>query len=51
MITPSVTWNVIDYLDLIVKVGFLYGEPGDEYTPAGDGMNLTQAAKFGGGSF
>jgi hypothetical protein len=51
MVTPSVTWNVIEYLDIVAKVGFMYGEKGDEYTPAGDAMALTLAATLGGGSF
>jgi len=51
LITPSITWNILDDMNVYVKTSFRYGETGDEYTPQGDGMSLSLAFNFGGGGF
>ena len=53
MIAPSLSWNLIEDLDLTLKASYRYGGVGDEYTPtpAGDTMTLSVSAGFGGGSF
>jgi hypothetical protein len=51
VITPSLSWNVIDDLDVSLLSSFYYGGEADEYTPLGDTASLTLSVNFGGGDF
>jgi hypothetical protein len=53
MITPSLSWNIIEDLDLSLEARYAYGGVGDEYAHNlyGDTMTFSISAGFGAGSF
>ncbi len=50
-VAPFIKWEALDELDITFTANVKYGEPGDEFTPAGDALALTLSVNAGGGRF
>lgn len=50
-LSPSLSFNVFDGLDIALSTPFGYGEEGDEYTPFGDSLSAKITMRLGNGSF
>jgi hypothetical protein len=50
-VSPSLSVTLFDQVSLSVSAPYRYGDEGDEYSPAGDGLSLRLSTSLGGGSF
>ena len=50
-VTPTLSYKIIDGVNLSLQVPYRYGDVGDEYTPTGDGLSARIAVSLGGGTF
>jgi hypothetical protein len=50
-LSPSLSVALFDELSISLKTPYTYGDPGDEYAPAGESLSIQISANLGGGRY